>query len=305
MSWLNMEGMCLNPLSDLEVDVLDEVLEEGYCSKDSTLLRSSAQTKVISMGETIKADPELFLTDYLLNFGEESTRQCYYDGCSSGVECSDNEDDCTLASLKESLKKAKNDCDQDGKSPISGDNNECFKVVSSSVPVKNEAEKMNSLLSKQDKVNQRKARDKARAARNRFLKTQRQKRLEEECVELRESKKILTEKNMALHEKISELEEQVEYLESVIANESALSTILNTLSEHSGLQFQRNSLRLNSLKRKREDNTDVKDGNDVKKENHGTLSPKNGGVCVHIAPGRMSLAFCQECHKNSMKVDKE
>ena len=296
--------MSLNALLDLELDpfneITDEVLQEGFCSKARTLTGDSNQNKSIDMEQDTGAACELLLTDYLLNFGEETSNgeECYGGGFSSGVECGSDNEDCSLASLKKSLKKTKKDCSETGKfSRGSGKNDERGKGDDSSVCVKNDTE-INKDSSKPKMSDEKKEKERVRSVNYRIQRTQKIKRLEKESLELKGSNKLLSDKNLALNERISALEGQVEYLESVIANESALSTILNTLTEHSGLEFQRNSLRLNSLKRKRQDCDDIQDENAaVKKSNHS----KNGGVCLHIATGRVSLEFCRECHKNSTR----
>ena len=251
------------------------------------------------MEQDTSASCELLLTDYLLNFGDETSNgeDCYGGGFLSGVECGSDNEDCSLASLKKSLTKTKKGGSETGKfSRGSEKNDERGKGDDSSVRVKNETEIYED-SSKPKMSDEKKEKERVRSVNYRIQRMQKIKRLEKESVELKGSNKLLSDKNLALNERISALEGQVEYLESVIANGSALSTILNTLTEHSGLEFQRNS-----LKRKRQDCEDIQDENAaVKKNNH----PKNGGVCLHIAPGRVSLEFCRECHKNSTRDEND
>ena len=71
--------MSLNALLDLELDpfheITDEVVQEGFYSKARTLVgdSSSNQNKSINMEQDTSASCELLLTDYLLNFGDETS----------------------------------------------------------------------------------------------------------------------------------------------------------------------------------------------------------------------------------------
>lgn len=246
------------------------------------------------------ADYELFLTDYLLNFEENSRDAGYFEG-SSGVECHSDNENCSLASLKKSLEQTKKSSRVTGKFPTgSGKNKERGKGVDSNVEVGEEAARCSSngqiILDPED----RRERERVRCVNYRIQRAERIKRLEKDSVELTESNRVLSDKNQALNERISALEDQVEYLERVLVNESSLSSILNTITEHSGLKIQGNSL-LNSQKRKRQD-IDDENAMTAKKNNY-SASPKSGGVCLHLAPGRVSLEFCQECHKSSSTKD--
>lgn len=300
-------------VAPFESSVFDEeVLQEGYYN--TSLSESLKHLEAIGMEEATGVNCELFLTDYLLNFEEENPCVSYDDG-SSGVECSDNEEDCSLASLKKSLgktttEKPKKDCSVTGKLSTVAAGSVTVKTepVLASVTVKTEPDKgfheEEPEEYEDEKVSERKEKDRVRSRFYRAQKNQRIRKIEEENTELRENNKALSEKNTALTEKISFLEEQVGYLEGVVANGSALSAILNTLKEHSGLEFHKNPMRSNSMKRKREDSGE-KDENEITKKNSSSLPTKNGGICLHLAPGRMSLEFCQLCHKSSTMVENE
>ena len=217
------------------------------------------------MGEV---SSELLLTDYLLNFVEE----CASDGFEeeearlSGVESNINndvdEESCPLSSLKRSI-KTKPETNTTGNS------------VKKQKNAPDRARKRSSLALRSREYRARKA--------------QRIKATEEECKQLKESNKALNEKNTELGERVSTLEKQIEYLEKVLENETALAAVLGAVNKHSGVSFQKNPLQM-LKKRKRIEN--------VHDENAPQRS-SNGGVCLHLTPGRMSLEFCRECDVNA------
>ena len=216
-------------------------------------------------------DSELLLTEYLLNFEDENAKECSFEteGFSSGVECSDDEQ--ILSSLKETLTSPK----------------KAAKKKAAKRPTADRPGPMSERYKKADQKERKRIRDREYKQR----KAEKAKSTERECIQLRETNKVLSDKNIELGDKVSSLEKQVEYLENIIANESALSAVLGAITKHSGLSFNNNSLGINSLKRKR-----VGSPND---ENEPQTKHSNGGVCVHLTPGRMSLEFCRECDLNA------
>ena len=216
------------------------------------------------------ANNELLLTECLLNFEHENAEECSFEteGFSSGAELSDDED--LLSSVKETLNDHKKSA-------------------------KNKAAKLKKKAESKSTENQKEAerRKKTRLRSKNYRKRRADylKSTEAERAQLRETNIILNDKNIELGKKISNLEKQVEYLEKVIANESALSAVLGAIAKHSGLSFSNNPLGINSLKRKRVDG--------VNDENEPETKRLNGGVCVHVTPGGMSLEFCRECDLNA------
>ena len=218
---------------------------------------------------------ELLLTEYLLNFEDESAEECSLetDGFSSGMELSDDEED-LLSTVKETLNSPK-------KSP----KKKAAKKKAASKPTDNRSDPKRQ--SETEKKEKKRVSSKAyRKKKLDYLKS-----TEAECLQLRETNKVLNETNIELDEKVSSLEKQVEHLEKIIANETSLLAVLGAITKHSGLSFKNNPLGINSLKRKRVDGA-----ND---ENEPEMKRLNGGVCVHVTPGGMSLEFCRECDLNA------
>ncbi|XP_028409845.1 E3 ubiquitin-protein ligase BRE1-like [Dendronephthya gigantea] len=247
-------------------------------------------------------ESELLLTDYLLNFDEDEESAFKTECLSSGVDCSEDEEECSLSLLKENLKNSPK------KSP------------SKQITPKHCGNK------KRQQTLEKKERDRMRSVAYRKKRTEQFNASKEECKELRESNQslngkvellieknkslteknesltekneilaekneILAEKNVKLDENVSSLQKQIEYLEKVISNQSALSAVLGAIKKHSGLTFNNHALQVNSLKRKRVENDSDENGQQVRQ--------LNGGVCVHLTSGRMSLEFCRECDMNA------
>ena len=223
-------------------------------------------------------ESELLLTEYLLNFEEDNDEECSFEteAISSGVECSDDEDSCTLSVLKETLKAKP-------KKPVS--------VPDTNIPHTNiqDSEDTNKPVSKNIDRRERKRMQSKEYRKKRSIKI---KSTMEECEHLKEVNKNLTEKNEEMEKTILDLEKQVKYLENVIANESTLSTVLGTIANLSGLSFGMNPLKTMSQKRKRVEGVNDENEPQTKKQN-------NGGMCLHLKPGRMTLEFCPECNESA------
>ena len=215
---------------------------------------------------------ELLLTEYLLNFEDESAEECSLEtnGFSSVVESSDEE--YLLSTVKETLNSPK-------KSP----KKKAAKKKAASKPTENKSDP------KRQSETEKKERKRVTSKAYRKKKSDYLKSTEAECLQLRETNKVLNETNIELDEKLSSLEKQVENLEKIIANETSLSAVLGAITKHSGLSFKNNPPGINSLKRKR----------GVNGENEPETKRSNGGVCVHLTPGAMSVEFCRECDLNA------
>ena len=222
---------------------------------------------------------DLLLTEYLLNFEDENDNECSFatEGFSSGIECSDDEDKCSLAAIKETIKASPK-----------------------KAPVKQKTEKPTAEKGRlshkltHERTAEDKERDRLRSWEYRQRRSKKMKTTEEECRQLKETNKALNEKNIELDKKVLDLEKQIEYLENVIANESGLSSVLGAIAKNSGIPFNNNPVfPMNLQKRKRADSVNDENEPLVKKKQ------SNGGVCLHLKPGGMSLEFCRECDVNA------
>ncbi len=302
----------------------EEVLEQsGFCSSKG-IFEAAFCTGLSA--KRMAAESDLLLTEYLLNFEDENAEECSFEteGFSSGVEYSEDEDLCSLSSLKETLKTKKNTIKQTANEPTgdkfsfetegfsSGEEysedddvsslsslKETHKTSPQKTTIKQTANKPTGDKPRRrkkyklahEKTVEEKEKDRIRSLEYRKRKMSKIKTTEDECKQLKETNTALNEKNVELGEKVSSLEKQIEYLENVIANQSALSSVLGAITKHSGLSFNNNPLRVNSLKRKR-----VHNEND---ENEPQKKQSSGGVCLHLTAGRMSLEFCRECDVNA------
>jgi hypothetical protein len=273
-SCLNVEDLSLNAHLGREIQregtTLQVIDESDFCSSRGIFEAAFTGSSM----EMMAAESELLLTEYLLNFEDENDEECSFEteGFSSDFECSEDEDVCSLSSLKETLKTnpKKTSTKQNANKPTA-------------------VKSQNKLA--HEKTAEEKEKDRVRSQEYRQRKSNKIQSTEKECKQLKETNKTLNDKNIELGEKVSSLEKQIEYLEKVIANESALSAVLGAITKHSGLSFNNNPLQVNSLKRKR--------GDGEKDESEPQTKHSNGGVCLHLTPQRMSLEFCRECDVNA------
>ena len=238
-----------------------EVGHEDPCSLSP--LKETLKTKKNTIKQTVN---------------EPTGDKCSFEteGFSSGEEYSEDEDVSSLSSLKETHKTSLQ------KTTIKQTANK---------PTGDKPRRRKKYKLAHEKTVEEKEKDRIRSLEYRKRKMSKIKTTEDECKQLKETNTALNEKNVELGEKVSSLEKQIEYLENVIANQSALSSVLGAITKHSGLSFNNNPLRVNSLKRKR-----VHNEND---ENEPQKKQSSGGVCLHLTAGRMSLEFCRECDVNA------
>lgn len=241
------------------------------------------------------SESELLLTDYLLNFEDDDECSFRTECLSSGVDCSEDEEECSLSSLKENLKNSPKKSPSKQTTQKRSGNKKRQQTVE-----KRERERLRSIAYRKrrtDQFNASKKECKELTETNKSL-TEKSKSLTEKNESLIKKNESLTEKiesltenNVKLDEKVSSLQKQIEYLEKVIVNQSSLSAVLGAIKNHSGLTFDNHSLQVNSLKRKRDKNDSD--------ENRRQVKQLNGGVCVHLTPDRMSIEFCTECDANA------
>lgn len=244
-----------------------EEARKDLVSKISTTTSNSG----VEVSEPLKSYPkkimamhsDLLLTEYLLNFDEENSS---VDSCEINSSGKESDEDLWLPSSTI----------ENGES--------CHEKAPKKATVKNSVDKR-----KPEQTAEKREKDRLRAARNRKRRNDKIKSTEEELHKLKEINKTLNDKNIELGDKVSSLEEQIQYLKNVIENGSPLSAILGAVIKHSGLSFSNSSLKVNFQKRKRA-NSD---------ENEPQRKKSNGGMCLHLTPGRMSLEFCQECDENA------
>ncbi|KAK6182603.1 hypothetical protein SNE40_010250 [Patella caerulea] len=111
-----------------------------------------------------------------------------------------------------------------------------------------------------------------------------------------ENQKLKFENEKLQDDKLA-LEEQVEYFKSVLANQSTLSKVLNTMENLKGVRLS-TSLSVGSRKRGlKSDHT-----YDSKRQRFEYIEatssadhPKTAGVCLHVDDDIVSLEFCSHC----------
>jgi hypothetical protein len=125
------------------------------------------------------------------------------------------------------------------------------------------------------------------AKRNREKKKALMDEMEKQCHQLSKDNSHLESDNGKLRYRVKTLEEEVYYLKSVLANDSALSTVLSGLKNVGKLRFS------NSLDQSK--HVQHKESVDAPSSTT-TNQPKSGGICVHIdRHQRASVEKCSDC----------
>ena len=137
--------------------------------------------------------------------------------------------------------------------------------------------------------------------------------LEKEVEQLRAEKNVLTGKTFRLEVRVDELQEEVDYLKSILANQSMLSKLLESLSMTPGISLSTSfcSSRQNTL----EELEDGKENtlatrsrkracNSQKSAQQGVTHKRSrktgsGGICLHVKENKVSLEFCRICSKTA------
>ncbi|XP_069119839.1 LOW QUALITY PROTEIN: probable basic-leucine zipper transcription factor D [Argopecten irradians] len=121
--------------------------------------------------------------------------------------------------------------------------------------------------------------------------------LEDTVAELRTENDALKLNQTRMEEHQRVLEDEVQYLKSVLANQSALSSLLQNIPN-----VQNIKLSTSFNRRKRGANLD----HDYTEHHTSAKRSKNfstAGVCLHVDDGHASLEFCSHCSKNAKSTD--
>lgn len=127
---------------------------------------------------------------------------------------------------------------------------------------------------------------------NRQKKKQYVESLEKNCTTLKTENVVLKTKCHEYLQRCQRLQSEVEYLKSVLANESALSSLIQNIPQVKEIKLS------SSFSRKRPNP-------ESKMQENPTVSkrPKteghSGGVCLHVAKDVVSLEFCANCSKQA------
>lgn len=137
--------------------------------------------------------------------------------------------------------------------------------------------------------------------------------LEKEVEQLRAEKNVLTGKTAKLEGKVNELQEEVDYLKSILANQSMLSKLLESLSMTPGISLstsfcssrqsaveefedgKENKLATRSRKRACNSQKSAQQG----VSNKRSRKTGSGGICLHVNENKVSLEFCRVCSKTA------
>ncbi|ESO96551.1 hypothetical protein LOTGIDRAFT_115634, partial [Lottia gigantea] len=128
--------------------------------------------------------------------------------------------------------------------------------------------------------------------------------LEDELAQVKDSNAQLQQENVKLNSEKDSLAEQVEYLKSVLANQSTLSKVLNTMENLKGVRLTSS---ISGSSRKRALNADHSYGSKSQKmdeteavsESH---SKSSAGVCLHVHEETVSLELCSHCSRMAKSV---
>lgn len=141
--------------------------------------------------------------------------------------------------------------------------------------------------------------------------------LEKEVAQLRLEKTALTGKSLRLERRVNELQEEVDYLNSIVANQSMLSKLLERVSVTPGISLSTSFC--SSRQPTQADSESQKENTactrrsrkrgctsqEFQKSNQETANNKkrrkggSGGVCLHVKENKVSLEFCHKCSKKA------
>ena len=121
--------------------------------------------------------------------------------------------------------------------------------------------------------------------------------LEEQVTELSQENKKLQSTSSKLAKEKDLLSEEVAYLKNILANDSALSGLLQNIGNTPGVQL---STSFHSRKRAVSTDHDHDYGRPNKRAkvaaNNNTAAP-TGGICLHVDQNKVSLELCSSCAK--------
>ena len=137
--------------------------------------------------------------------------------------------------------------------------------------------------------------------------------LEKEVGQLRNENIVLVEESNKLEKKVGDLQSEVDYLKSILANESMLSKLIESVSMTPGVSLstsfcssrkpsicnndveceKENVVSTRSASRKRAG--DSQPAASTKRSR--SVASSSGGVCLHVKQSKVSLEFCGHCSK--------
>ena len=127
---------------------------------------------------------------------------------------------------------------------------------------------------------------------NRQKKKQYVESLEKNSTTLKTENVILKTKCHEYQQRCQRLQSEVEYLKSVLANESALSSLIQNIPLVKEVKLS------SSFSRKRS-NPESKTQESHTVSKRPKLESHSGGVCLHVAKDVVSLEFCANCSKQA------
>lgn len=125
--------------------------------------------------------------------------------------------------------------------------------------------------------------------------------LESEVAEMKLSNEELTAENARMKQEVADKDEEIDYLKSVLANSSALSSLLKNISDVKEVK-----LSAAIMTRKRAANGDhsynLVESAPQKRARLIDENLKKAGVCLHVTGGTACLEFCAHCSKLAKKT---
>ncbi|OWF43023.1 uncharacterized protein LOC110460318 [Mizuhopecten yessoensis] len=166
-----------------------------------------------------------------------------------------------------------------------------IKVLSSNQHIDSDGEVVEALtnLNKKNAIQAKINREKKKV----FIKS-----LEDTVDELRAENDALKVNQTRMEECQRVLEDEVQYLKSVLANQSALSSLLQNIPN-----VQNVTLSTSFNRRKR---SAVVDHDYIEHQDTDRCTKRNcstAGICLHVDKGHASLEFCSHCSKNAKLAD--
>ncbi|KAG8453074.1 hypothetical protein GDO86_004764 [Hymenochirus boettgeri] len=130
---------------------------------------------------------------------------------------------------------------------------------------------------------------------NRLRKKEYVRGLESQVARLSEENRDLQQERRSLCARVRELEGEARYLRAVLANDSALSQVLNRLTGLKGARLSTSLFR--SPNENAGDHDYALPG--TKEEDEDGAPSGGGGVCLHVDKDKLSVEFCAVCSKNA------
>lgn len=153
-----------------------------------------------------------------------------------------------------------------------------------------EPTKEKAQATKPDPHSERNRKNAEAARQNRIKKKNYVESLEKERKQLKTENVVLKTKCHEYQQRCQRLQSEVEYLKSVIANESALSSLIENIPNVSSVKLT------SSFSRKRPNPSDPKSVTPAKR---AKKTAHTGGVCLHVSKDVVSLEFCQNCSQQA------